>query len=127
VRYAYEIKCSTPLVLRDFARHSFGYTNVRPPHPLFYEDNEYTRLGVLSSEPRERKLEEIQRATEQSVALIISISQAPPRRSESSSAPPQPDQPVEEEEVSPITYVGHVEQLDAIFFLKRPIKWKRVA
>jgi Trypsin-like peptidase domain len=77
-----------------------------------------SRLGVSSSEPRERKFEEIQRATEQSVALIIAISQAPPRRSEGSSAPPQPDQPVQEEEVPPITYIGHVGQLDAIFFLK---------
>jgi S1-C subfamily serine protease len=31
------------------------------------------RLGVSLSEPRERKFEEIQRATEQSVGLIISI------------------------------------------------------
>jgi hypothetical protein len=76
------------------------------------------RLGVSLSEPRERKFEEVQRATEQSVGLIISISQAPPRRSEGSSTPPQPDQPVQEEEVPPITYVGHVGKLDAIFFLK---------
>jgi S1-C subfamily serine protease len=76
-----------------------------------------SRLGVSSSEPGERKFEEIQRATEQSVALIIAISQTPSRRSEDSSAPPQPDQSVQEEEVPPITYVGHVGQLDASFSL----------
>jgi hypothetical protein len=48
----------------------------------------------------------------------FAISQTPPRRSEGSSAPPQPDQSVQEGEARPITYVGHVGQLDAIFFLK---------
>jgi hypothetical protein len=33
-------------------------------------------------------------------------------------APQRPDQPIQKEEVPPITYVGHVGQLDAIFFLK---------
>jgi hypothetical protein len=33
-------------------------------------------------------------------------------------APQQPDQLVQKEEVAPITYIGHVGQLDAIFFLK---------
>jgi FlgO protein len=46
------------------------------------------------------------------------IRQALPRRSEGSSATPQPDQPVQEEEVPPIAYIGHVGQLDAIFSLK---------
>jgi TolB-like protein len=46
------------------------------------------------------------------------ISQPLPRRSEGSSAPPKPDQPVQEEEVPPITYIGHVGQLDATFSLK---------
>ena len=33
-------------------------------------------------------------------------------------APQQPDQLVQKEEVPPITYIGHVGHLDAIFFLK---------
>ena len=77
-----------------------------------------SKLGIAQADSKERKFDEIQRATQASVALIISISQAPPARTGTSEDRPKASEPIQEEQVPPVTYIGSVGRLDAIFFLK---------
>jgi hypothetical protein len=77
-----------------------------------------SKLGIAQADSKERKFDEIQRATQASVALIISISQAPPARTGTSEDRPKASEPIQDEQVQPVTYIGSVGRLDAIFFLK---------
>jgi hypothetical protein len=62
------------------------------------------KFASTQADQKERQFDEIQRATQASVALIIAITQDLP--------------PVREEQIAPVTYIGNVGRLDAIFFLK---------
>jgi len=76
------------------------------------------KFSEMNAKKEDRKFDEIQRATQDSVALIIAISQAPAAKADTPEQPPEARQPAQEEQVSPVTYIGHVGRLDAIFFLK---------
>jgi hypothetical protein len=47
------------------------------------------KLGIAQADQKERKFDEIQRATQESVALIIAINQAPPAKADTSNGRPK--------------------------------------